>query len=453
MKLIIIGSGPGGYHTAEYAAKNGMEVTIIEENHVGGTCLNCGCIPTKTLCHEADIYETVTAFCGKRPETDITAIMERKRQVIEQLRNGVETLMSAPGITLVKGHATIKDSHTVTVCCNSSDNGETGETKELTADKIIIATGSHAKLPPIKGIDSKGVVTSTGLLDIDHVPQRLCIIGAGVIGMEFASIFQSLGSEVTVVEFLKECLPALDSDIAKRLRKTMEKRGITFHMQSAVSEITATDNNLNVCCERKGKPLSIEADTVLVATGRAANVDGIGLENAGIEYGPKGIRTDENMKTSVDDIYAIGDVNGRMMLAHAASAQGVKCINHIIGKKDDINLDIMPSAVFTTPEAGGVGLTEDACREKGISINVGKAFYRANGKALAMNASEGMVKLISDATGKIIGCHVYGAHAADIVQEATAIMHFGGTVNDMHDIIHTHPTLEEILQDSGKNCI
>lgn len=450
MKIIIIGSGPGGYHTAEYAAKNGIEVTIIEENHVGGTCLNCGCIPTKTLCHEADIYETVTAFCGKHPETDIKAIMERKQQVIEQLRSGVETLMSAPGITLVKGHATIKDSHTVTVCCCDGDNGENCENKEFTADKIIIATGSHAKLPPIKGIDNKGVVTSTELLDIDHVPQRLCIIGAGVIGMEFASIFQSLGSEVTVVEFLKECLPALDSDIAKRLRKTMEKRGITFHMQSAVSEITATDNGLNVCCERKGKTLSIDADTVLIATGRAANTDGIGLENVGIEFNPKGIQTDENMQTSLNDVYAIGDVNGRMMLAHAASAQGVKCINHILGKKDDINLNIMPSAVFTTPEAGGVGLTEDACREKGIGFKASKAFYRANGKALAMNASEGMVKLLSDESGKIIGCHVYGAHAADIVQEATALMHFGGTLNDLHDIIHTHPTLGEILQDSGK---
>lgn len=453
MKLIIIGSGPGGYRAAEYAAKNGLEVTVIEEGNVGGTCLNHGCIPTKTLCHEAEVCETVSAFCGKQAETDICSIMERKQQIVEQLRNGVGTLLSAPGITLIKGRAVINDSHTVTVHITAGDTMTEGESLELTADRIIIATGSHAKLPPVKGIDSPGVVTSTEMLDIDHIPQRLCIIGAGVIGMEFASVFRSFGSEVTVIEYLKECLPALDGDIAKRLRKAMEKRGVEFFMQSAVEEITPVDGHLCVSCTRKGKSLSIDADTVLVATGRAANTDGIGLENAGIAYDRKGIHTDEHMQTSVNGIYAIGDVNGRIMLAHAASAQAVICIDHILGKKNGIRLDIMPSAVFTTPEAAGTGLTEEACREKAIDYKTGKAFYRANGKALAVNSPEGMVKLISDASGKIIGCHAYGSHAADLIQEATAIMHFGGTTADLHDIIHAHPTLEEILQDSGNACM
>ncbi|MDO4159171.1 MAG: dihydrolipoyl dehydrogenase [Prevotellaceae bacterium] len=434
--LIIIGSGPGGYHTAEYAAKNGLSVTVIEEKHAGGTCLNCGCIPTKTFCHEAEVIETVSEYTGSRPEIDFSKIAYRKRQVVEQLRNGVETLMTTPGITFIKGKATIKDAHTVIV-----------NNDELTAENIIIATGSHSKKPPIEGIDSEGVVTSTELLDIDRIPKRLCIIGAGVIGMEFASAFKSFGSEVTVIEFLKECLPALDGDIAKRLRKSLEKRGIEFCMQSAVKSISKEDGCLTVVFEKKNKHQQVKADIVLVATGREANTDGIGLDDAGVEYNRKGIIVDDNMKTNVDSIYAIGDVNGRMMLAHAATAQGMRCINHILKCKDKIRLDIMPSAVFTSPEAAGVGLTENQCEEQGIEYAAKKAFYRANGKAVAMNVAEGMVKLLTDNNGTIIGCHAYGAHASDIIQEATAIMNYNGTISDLHDIIHTHPTLGEILQD------
>lgn len=432
--LIIIGSGPGGYHTAGYAAKHGLNVVIIEEEHAGGTCLNCGCIPTKTLCHEAETVETVSRYLGERPETDFGAIAERKRQVVEQLRGGVETLMSAPGITFVRGHAMLKDAHTVTV----------GE-DEYTARNIIIATGSKPKLPPIEGIDEQGVLTSTGLLDVTSVPRRLCIVGAGVIGMEFASVFNSFGSEVTVVEFLKECLPPFDSDIAKRLRKTLERRGIKFCMQSAVKAIRRDGDELTVSFEQKKKSMETVADVVLIATGRAARTENIGLETVGVVTDRSGITVDDNMRTNIDGIYAIGDVNGRMMLAHAASAQGMRAVNRILGKTDKIRLDIMPAAVFTAPEAAAVGLTEDACREGGIGHAVRKSFYRANGKALAINADEGMLKLITAADGRIIGCHAFGAHASDIIQEATAVMNFNGTSADLHDIIHTHPTLEEIL--------
>lgn len=433
--LIIIGSGPGGYHTAGYAAKNGLNVVIIEEKHAGGTCLNCGCIPTKTFCHEAESIETVKEFTGAQPEIDFKRIADRKQQVVEQLRSGVEALMSAPGITFVHGTAKFKDAHTVIV----------GE-EEYTAENIIIATGSHAKMPPVEGIDAEGVMTSTELLEIQYVPKRLCIIGAGVIGMEFASAFRSFGSEVTVIEFLKECLPTLDSDIAKRLRKALERRGIEFSMQSAVKSIAREDGHLTVSFEKKNKPQQIEADVVLVATGRAANMEGLGLDEAEIEYNRVGITVDDNMQTNVSGVYAIGDVNARIMLAHAATAQGLRAVNHILKKEDKIRFDIMPSAIFTSPEAAGVGLTEDQCKEQGIEHTTHKAFYRANGKALAINADEGMVKLTTDASGKIIGCYAYGAHASDLIQEATAIMNFGGTAKDLHDIIHTHPTLEEILQ-------
>lgn len=433
--IIIIGSGPGGYHTASHAAKNGLSTVIIEEAHAGGTCLNCGCIPTKALCHEADIIENVTSYTGTRPDVCLGKIMERKQNVINQLRNGVETLMSAPGITFVKGKAKLKDSHTVAV---GND--------EYTADNIIIATGSRAKMPPVEGTGNEGVVTSTELLGITEVPKRLCIIGAGVIGMEFASVFRSLGSEVTVIEFMKECLPVVDSDIAKRLRKVLEKRGICFSMQSAVKAIGKTDSGLAVAYEKKGKPMDTEADIVLIATGREANTSGIGLEDVGIKTDRKGIVTDENMQTNIEGIYAIGDVNGRMMLAHAATAQGLRAVNHIMKKEDKIRFDIMPSAIFTNPEAASVGMTEDICKERGIQYTVKKSFYRANGKALATNADEGLLKLIADADSRIIGCHAYGAHAADLIQEATVVMNYNGTLQDIHDIIHTHPTLEEILQ-------
>lgn len=436
--LIIIGSGPGGYNTACDAAKNGLSTIIFEDKQAGGTCLNCGCIPTKTLCHEADMIEAVATMTGQRPEVDFTKAMNRKEQVTSQLREGVETLMKSPGITFIKEHASFKDAHTIIA------GGE-----EYTADNIIIATGSESKLPPIEGINEQGVVTSTELLNLDKMPKHLCIIGAGVIGMEFASVFKSFGIDVTVIEFLKECLPAIDSDIAKRMRKAMERRGIEFFMQSAVKSIRKQDDKLIVCFDKKNKPQEVEADIVLVATGRKPNIEGLGLENTGINFDNKGIKVDDNMMTNVEGVYAIGDVNGRAMLAHAATAQGMRAVNHICGKNDNIRMNIMPAAVFTNPEVAGVGLTSDQCDANGIEYNTRKGFYRSNGKALAMDESEGMLKLLTDNNNKIIGCHAYGAHAADIIQEATAIMNFDGTIDNLRDIIHTHPTLEEILHDAA----
>lgn len=436
--LIIIGSGPGGYNTACHAAKNGLNTIIFEDRQAGGTCLNRGCIPTKTLCHEADMIEAVATMTGSRPEVDFNKAMTRKEQVTAQLREGVEGLMKSPGITFIKERASFKDSKTIIA------GGE-----EYTADNIIIATGSESKLPPIEGIDEEGVVTSTELLNLEKLPKHLCIIGAGVIGVEFASVFKTFGSDVTVIEFLKECLPAIDSDIAKRMRKVMERRGINFNMQSAVKSIHKNNNKLIVCFDKKNKPQEVEADIVLVATGRKPNIEGLGLENTDINYDNKGIKVDDNMQTNICGIYAIGDVNGRAMLAHAATAQGMRAVNHICGKKDAIRMEIMPAAVFTNPEVAGVGLTSDQCDSMGIEYNTHKGFYRSNGKALAMDESEGMVKLITDKDNKIIGCHAYGAHAADLIQEATAIMNFSGTTENLVDIIHTHPTLEEILHDAA----
>ena len=407
--LIIIGAGPGGYRAAEYAAKQGLKVVIFEGSEVGGTCLNVGCIPTKTYVHSASFAEA----------------RERMATVVPQLRQGVETILSHPNITLVREKASFATTPLLL--------------EGVGKVPIIIATGSETKWLPIKGVDTDPrVVDSTGLLNLETQPKRLAIIGAGVIGMEFASVFNRFGTEVTVIEYLKECLPALDSDIAKRLRKYFEKGGITFKMKTAVEDIA-----------------DIDADVVLMATGRKPRTEGLGLETIGVELAPNGaIPVDENYQLTPTiqhplPIYAIGDVNGRQMLAHAAEMQAVHVVNQIIGKQDHIRFDIMPAAIFTEPEAACVGPTEDQLKAQGIAYECKKSFWRANGKAMAMNETEGMLKLfVSPDDGAILGCHAYGAHSADIVQEVCVLMCKNTTIAELADMVHIHPTLSEILKNA-----
>ncbi len=432
--LLIIGAGPGGYHTAAYAARHGLTVTIVEKADVGGTCLNQGCIPTKALCHDAEAIEAAKRVCGDGVQVDFARISERKRNIVDKLRSDVETLMAQPGITLVRAGGVLTSANTVTA----------GGTVH-TADNIIIATGSRPKLPPIEGIGLPGVLDSTGLLAIDTLPRRLCIIGAGVIGLEFASVFRSFGCEVSVIEYMKECLPPYDADISRRVRKAMEKRRVKFTMQAGVTGISQTGDGLQVNYTCKGKPGTAVADAVLVATGRAANIEGIGLEAVGIRTERGCIAVDDNMQTNVGGVYAIGDVNGRCMLAHAAIMQGMRCVNHILGRADNIRLDIIPSAVFTNPEAAAVGLTESQCKDAGMEYSVRKTPYRANGRAVADEADGGLLKLLTDGDGRLIGCHACGQHAADIVQEATALMNMGCTVGQLNEITHIHPTIAELL--------
>jgi len=449
--LIIIGAGPGGYRAAEYAAKKGLKVVIFEDAEVGGTCLNVGCIPTKTYVHSATFEEA----------------RERMAQVVSQLRQGVETILSHPNITLVREKAVF---------------GKTPLLLEGVGEApIIIATGSETKwlphLSPLTSqfspLNSQLVVDSTGLLNLDTLPKRLCIIGAGVIGMEFASVFNRFGSEVTVIEYLKECLPALDSDIAKRLRKTLEKRGITFKMKTAVQSLA-----------------DIDADVILMATGRKPRTEGLNLEALGVTLAPNGaIPVDDHFRVvTVPDgppsgVYAIGDVNGLQMLAHAAEFQAKHVVDHILHSSDAVanstlytlhstlnshlSSGIVPAAIFTEPEAACVGPTEDQLKAQGIPYECRKAFWRANGKALAMNETDGMLKLFTtplsppsppsppspltsnpssnETPGLILGCHAYGAHAADIVQEVSVLMCMGATLEQLRHMVHIHPTLSEIL--------
>lgn len=441
-QLIIIGAGPGGYEVAVKAAKSGLSVLIVEARHVGGTCLNEGCIPTKCLCRNAALLQEIkdAATFGITTGTiqfDLATAIERKNSVVERLTTGIQTLLKTPGITLVNGNAKFVDNHTIKV-----------DGTRYSADHIIIATGSVSKFLPIEGAHSQGVVTSTELLDTKTIPDRLCIIGGGVIGMEFASIFNAFGSEVTVIEYCKEILPAFDRDIAKRLRTALKKQGIAFKTGAAVTAIRHEDGHSIVEYIEKSATRSTEADLVLMAVGRVANTDSLNLTDAGIAFTPKGITVNENMQTSVPHIYAVGDINGLCQLAHAATFQGYHALNHILGKTDDIDFDIIPAAVFTLPEVASVGLSEESAEAKGISYSTHKAFYRANGKALSMGTEEGMTKLLVDNNGIIIGCHIIGEHAADIIHEAALLIRHRTTLSQLSDSIHAHPSISEIFLDT-----
>ena len=457
MKVIIIGAGPGGYETALLAAKRGVEVVLIESGHVGGTCLNEGCIPTKAFCKNAEVLDGLReaeAFgvTGLSYDFDFKAVAARKNAVVEQLRGGVEGLLGHKLITLVRGKASFKDAHTVTV-----------DGQDYVGDYIIIATGSVSASLPIPGADLPGILTSREILDLEEVPQRLCVIGGGVIGLEFASVFRSFGSEVTVLEYFKEILPRFDSDLSKRLKQSLGKRGIEINTQAQVTGIEKSDGVYKVSFTRKGKEEVVEADKVLMAVGRKANVGSLNLADIGIEFTPRGIVVDEKtMQTNVPHIYAVGDINGKMMLAHAATFQGIVALDHIMGIENGIALSVMPAAVFTSPEAASVGMTEEDCKEAGIPIKALKSFFRANGKAVTMGETDGFCKVIVAAEpkegaespyepGRILGCHLYGPHASDIVQEACALITRKATIKEFEDIIHTHPTLTEVLQSAVHN--
>lgn len=439
--IIIIGAGPGGYETALHAAEIGKNVILINGGQLGGTCLNEGCIPTKCMVKDAEVISTLRdagefAACNVKFDVDFNRVLSRKNQVVTQLRTGIDTLLKKAGVTVVEGMARFKDEFTVQV----------GE-EEYNAEHIIIATGSSSRSLPIPGGDAEFVLDSTAILNLEYIPARLVIIGGGVIGLEFASVFNAFGSEVTVIEYMKNIVPTFDSDIAKRLKQSLSKKGVKIITQAAVTRIEQNaDYEPVVTYELKGKEETVTATDVLMAVGRKPNVEGLDLEKAGVVYSPKGIPVDDSMRTNVNHIYAIGDVNARLMLAHVASYQGRRALNSIEGKADDIRFDVVPAAVFTSPECAMAGLTEEQCKEKGLPIRTGKSFYRANGKALAEGEAGGYCKLIFNAdTDQMIGAHIMGAQAALLAQQCCDFITRGMTAGEIKDIIFGHPTLSEII--------
>ena len=444
--IIVIGGGPGGYVAAIRAAQLGASVCLIEKDALGGTCLNRGCIPTKALYRNAEILNTLKNIDEFGIKVDnysfsVEKIQQRKNGVVNQLVNGIAQLIKANNVELINGTAEFVDKNTVKV--SLSDGGS----KEISAKNIIIATGSEPTLPPIPGSKLDGVVTSDQLLQFDKVPDRLIIVGGGVIGMEFACIFNAMGSNVTVVEFLPSILAPVDSDLTKRLNVSLKKKGIDILTSTKVTAIEKNGGALLVSVEGKKGEIQIEADTVLIAVGRKPVFEGLDIDRIGIEYGKSGILVDERLRTNIDNIYAIGDVNGKIMLAHAASHQGIAAVEDIMGQVSTHEAPT-PNCIFIFPEISSVGITEDEAKLKAIEYKTSKFLFGANGKALALGEGEGMVKVISDMNGTLLGVHIMGPHASDLIHEATLAITQKLNVEDIINMVHAHPTLSEAFAEA-----
>lgn len=421
--LIVIGAGPGGYECAAMGAADGLSTLLIERDALGGTCLNRGCIPTKTLCRSAQIAADVADAGAYGIVTgpwhaDMPAIMARKNAVVAQLREGVDMLTA--GCDRISGTARLAAPDVVEV------NGE-----QFTADRIVVATGSVAATLPVPGAEL--CVSSDTTLDLTELPASLVVIGGGVIGLEFASIYSALGTEVTLVEYAPEILPAFDRDVAKRLRSLMQKRGVSIAVGARVTGIAQGNGELTVNYEMKGKPRAATGAMVLMAVGRRPLLpDGLTREMLDT-LDPATLRIPGT------PLYVIGDANGRCMLAHAASAQA----RMVMGRQ--VNMDVIPSAVFTMPECASVGLTEARAAESGLEFHAVKGMFRSNGKALAMGEPDGLVKLLLTPDGHILGCSIVGPHAADLIAEVALAMSAGLTATALTATIHAHPTLSEAL--------
>lgn len=444
--IVIIGGGPGGYVAAIRGAQLGGKIALIEKDTVGGTCLNRGCIPTKAMLASADVYNKVkeAADFGVSVENysvSLEKIVERKDAIVKQLTGGVASLLAHHKVTVFNGNGVIKDNNSVEV--TKAD----GSVELVEAKNIVIATGSEAATIAALGYDGVNVMTSTEMLNLKEQPKSLLIIGAGVIGCEFASVFSSLGTQVTLVEALDRVLPMVDEEISKRFTMFLKKKKIGVNTGVMVEKVVKGSEGMVVSLNN-GKELV--ADKVLIGIGRTYNSKGIGLENVGVEVGKRGdILTDTKMKTNVENIYAIGDVNGKMLLAHAASAQGNTVVENILkGKDEDADVTFVPSAVYTFPEISFIGLNEQEAREK-YDVKIGKFPFTASGKALCIGEKDGFIKVIAEAgTDKILGVQIMGPHATDLICEAVLAIRKGLSVEDVAKTIHAHPTISESMMEA-----
>ncbi len=441
---IILGAGPGGYEAAIRAAQLKQKVALIEKNEVGGTCLNRGCVPTKALLHAAMGFEELDhiASWGIRAEQvtlDFDRMYARKDELVSNLREGIGRLISQNGITLFKGAGVIRDSHTVAM-----------EDKVLTAERILIATGSVPILPNIPGMTLPGVVVSDGLLSAPPIGKRLIIIGGGVIGVEFASMFQALGYEITVIEALERVLPQMDREISQNLGMILKKRGATVWTGARVKEIQKGDEgSLTVLYEAGGKQSQASGDTVLVAIGRRANTQGLFEEGFALETDRGRIVTNANHETSIPGIYAIGDVAGSIQLAHAASAQGIACVERAAGHTPSVREDLVPSCVYTRPEIACVGMTADEAKARGIPVRTGKHIMTANCRTMIAGGERGFVKLVLDeATDVLLGAQIVCERATDMVNEMTVAIANGLTREQLLKAIRPHPTFAESVTEA-----
>jgi dihydrolipoamide dehydrogenase len=452
--VIIIGSGPGGYVAAIRCAQLGMKTAIIEKYPtLGGTCLNVGCIPSKALLDSSEHYHNAEKKFVEHGinvgslKLDMKQMIKRKSEVVDQTCKGVEFLMKKNKITVYQGLGSFKDKSTISI---TSDDGKI---QEITGEKIIIATGSKPITPPSFNYDKNRVITSTEALNIDKLPKRMVIIGAGVIGLELGSVFARLGTEVEVVEYMDRILPGMDKDCARELQRSLKKLGMKFHLSHMVTEVIATKTTATVHVKKREgeETFALKADYCLVAIGRRPYTNGLGLDQVGIKLDDKGrIEVDHHLQTNVEGIYAIGDVIKGAMLAHKAEEEGVFVAEWLAGEKPHLDYNLIPGVVYTWPEVSAVGKTEEELKENGINYKVGKFPYRALGRARASMDVEGLIKVIADAeTDELLGVHMVGARVADMIMEAVALMEFRASAEDMARICHPHPTYSEAVKEAA----
>ncbi|MDK9696291.1 MAG: dihydrolipoyl dehydrogenase [Siculibacillus sp.] len=452
--LVVIGTGPGGYVCAIRAAQLGMKVAVVEKRRThGGTCLNVGCIPSKALLHASELFEEAGhefAHLGievSKPKLNLAAMMKHKQDVIDGNVGGIQFLFKKNKIDVFHGTGSIISRGNVGVALDDGTNSV------IETRNIVIATGSDvARLPGIE-IDEKVVVSSTGALELASVPKKLIVVGAGVIGLELGSVWRRLGAEVMVVEFLDRILPGMDLDCAKQFQRMLAKQGMSFDLGTKVTAVDKTENGAVVTLEPAagGEARRVEADVVLVAIGRVPYTEGLGLEGVGIARDARGrIEIDATFRTAVQGIYAIGDVVRGAMLAHKAEDEGVAVAEIIAGQHGHVNYDVIPGVVYTQPEFACVGKTEEDLKSAGVDYAVGKFPFSANGRAKAMRKADGFVKVLADkATDRVLGVHIVGAGAGEMIHEAAVLMEFGGSAEDLARTCHAHPTMSEAIKEAA----
>ncbi|MGG7325743.1 dihydrolipoyl dehydrogenase [Clostridium baratii] len=449
--LLVIGGGPGGYVAALYAAKKGLNTVLVEREKLGGTCLNVGCIPTKALVKSSEVYKDTLlgeefGFEIENIKVNMNKVIDRKDKIRENLVSGIDYLLSKNNVRVIKGDASFLDDKII-VAKRGKDE------YKIEAKNIIVATGSKISKINIKGIDLPFVLNSKSALDNKNLPESITIIGGGVIGMEFAFIYSNFGVKVNVVEYMDRLLTMVDDDISEEIKNIAKLNGINIYTSSKVTKIEESENgDAIVFFENEGKEKYLISENVLVAIGREPNMDGLNIEKAGIELNErgKGIKVDNTLKTNVPGIYAVGDVNNKMQLAHVASHQGIIAVDNILSEDKEMKYDCVPNVIFTAPEIASVGLTERECIEKKINIKVSKFPFSANGKALTMGERRGFIKIIKDMdNNKIVGASLIGADASSLISTLTVIIKNNIKDKDIADTIFAHPTTGEVIHEAA----
>jgi dihydrolipoamide dehydrogenase len=449
-KIAIIGSGPGGYTAALRAGQLGADTVLIEKEALGGTCLNWGCIPTKAFVRSAEVFADIQnaedfGIKVEKAELDFPAVVKRKDKIVKRLVRGIDHLLGKKNIDRIDGRASFIDQNKIKI-------EKEAETIEIEAENIIIATGSETAVLPIPGADLDGILDSRSALDLNELPESMVIVGGGIIGMEFAFIFRNFGVDVTVVEYLDQLVSGVDSEIASELNRSARRRRISVKTSAEVKEIKKQADAFEVVYQQKGKEKTAAAEKVLMAVGRKPYTEGLNLEKSGVNLSGKrrAVQVNEKMETNVPGIYAVGDVTDKILLAHVASHQGVIAVENIMGMDKKMDYQAVPGAIFTSPEIGTVGLSEEEAKEKGIDYEVGSFPFAASGKVMAMGEREGKIKLITEkASDKIIGAALIGLEASDLIAELTLAVNLGLTAENLRETIHAHPTTAEVVHEAA----